>query len=405
MNHSALRAWARRSSLISVLLRLVRARQMEHASRAVARRYALRSVRAGDEYSRDAVLRGVIARLAARGLPRPAGRRRVFWIGTDWDQDNSGFLAALRRWCDVVESRSADGRYGLRYTSTAGGHVLRDPALVAENDRVVEDQVAEALRAGPIDLLLGQMWANFVSADMLQRIRSQGIITLNIAMDDRLPEHWAVRDGVLLGSVGLGAGVDLVLTTSPECCAWYQIEGTAAVFFPLASDPDRFRPYPEAEKLYDVSFIGNKYGLRGKLVGGLNARGITVAAFGRGWPNGPVDADRSAEIFGRSRIILGVGNVGYSEKILTLKLRDFDATMSGALYVTHRNPDLEGLFAEGREVACYSNVDECARAIRYYLEHPVERMTIAAAAAARARREHTWDRRIGQLLAMVGLAN
>jgi spore maturation protein CgeB len=130
-----------------------------------------------------------------------------------------------------------------------------------------------------------------------------------------------------------------------------------------------------------------------------------VEAFGRGLPNGPATAEQSAEIFGRSRIILGVGNIAYNDDIFTLKLRDFDATMAGALYITHRNPDLLRLFEEGREIECYLTIDECIQKVRHYLAHREQRIRIAAAGAARARREHTWERRIATAFAAIGLVS
>jgi spore maturation protein CgeB len=271
------------------------------------------------------------------------------------------------------------------------------------NDACLLEQIQEFSRGGGVSVLMGQMWANFISAEALQRVQAMGIITVNVSMDDRLPEHWETFRGVRLGSVGLGAGLDLVLTSSPEVCPYYWLEDIPAIFWPMASDPERFKPYPEHEKRYNVSFIGNKYGIRGRIISALQKAGIEVTAFGSGWPNGPADADQSAEIFGRSRIILGIGTVAYNEDIFTLKLRDFDAPMSGALYLTHRNPDLLPLYDEGREIECYASVDECIEKIRYYLQHPEARMKIGLAAAARARREHTWEKRLRTAFQAVGL--
>ena len=53
-----------------------------------------------------------------------------------------------------------------------------------------------------------------VSKEVLLSIQSMGVPTLNISMDDRLPENWSTIDDIRLGSVGLADGFDLVLTTS-----------------------------------------------------------------------------------------------------------------------------------------------------------------------------------------------
>jgi spore maturation protein CgeB len=222
-------------------------------------------------------------------------------------------------------------------------------------------------------------------------------------MDDRLPEHWATVDSVRGGSVGLGPGLDMVLTSSPETPEWFLAEDIPALYVPMASDPERFRPFEEDQKRYDVSFIGSKYGLREQIVTAVMAAGIHVDAFGPGWPNGAVNADQSAEIFGRSRIVLGMGTVAHNDDLFTIKLRDFDAPMSGALYVTHRNPDLLQLYREHEEIACYLSIEECVHKLRYYLAHPDDRRRVAAAGMARARREHTWEGRLSRVFSMMGL--
>jgi len=228
-----------------------------------------------------------------------------------------------------------------------------------------------------------------------------GAVTANVAMDDRLPDMWVKYKGRPMGAVGLGDGLDLTLNSSPECLVRYLIHDYPAIFWPMASDPDVFKP---AEvKDIDVSFIGNKYGTRAKIVQKLEASGVKVDAYGGGWANGPVGPDKAADIFGRSKIILGVGTIAYNEDIYTLKLRDFDATMAGALYLTHRNPDLLAIFTEGEEIECYADENEAAEKAVYYLAHPERIEAIGKAAAKKARERHTWDIRIGEALEALGL--
>jgi hypothetical protein len=326
----------------------------------------------------------------------PDSGLRILWVGANWHQDSSGFLAGLAKFGEVVQFHNAAGTYGLRQRW--------DGEDVARNDRALREQFRAMRDTGPVHLVLGQMWAQLVSSDALQEIRTQGAMTANISMDDRLPEHWSTASGVRSGSVGLGPGLDMVLTSSPETPEWFLAEGVPAIYMPMASDPERFRPFPEDQKRYDVSFVGSKYGLREKLVNALVAGGIHVDPFGPGWPNGAVDATQSAEIFGRSRIILGMGTVAHSEDLFTIKLRDFDAPMCGAMYVTHRNPDLLQLYRESEEIACYRTADECVHKVRYYLSHPEHRRRVAAAGMARARADHTWQARLSHVFGLMGLS-
>ncbi len=230
-----------------------------------------------------------------------------------------------------------------------------------------------------------------------------GIPVINISMDDRLPEHWTYHGEVQLGSVGLAPSLDFVLTTSPETCQWYGIENCPALFWPLASDPGVFTPTEGSLRDIDVLFIGNKYGARGQIVKYLENHGVKVDCYGSGWPNGYVNAERMAQLSKRAHIILGVGAVGHCDNVFTIKLRDFDAPMSGALYLTHRNPDLSNLYKEGSEIECYRTPDEALKKIRFYLGSPVELAKIAKKGNQKALENHTWDKRLITTFELLGL--
>jgi spore maturation protein CgeB len=167
----------------------------------------------------------------------------------------------------------------------------------------------------------------------------------------------------------------------------------------LASDPSIFSP--KSNNTYrdiDVLFIGNRYGARTRIVDFLIESGIKVNCWGGGWSNGYASAEQSAAMFKRAKIILGIGTVGYCDDVFTLKLRDFDAPMSGALYVTHRNRDLLELYREGEEIVCYETDQECFEKIRYYLKHHDARERIAKAGLQKALSRDTWDHRISTTL-------
>jgi hypothetical protein len=154
--------------------------------------------------------------------------------------------------------------------------------------------------------------------------------------------------------------------------------------------------------MYYVCFVGNNYGWRSELIQTLLAAGIQVECFGRGFSNGHIGADAVPRVLGESRIVLGVGTIAHSQRIVTLKLRDFDGPMSGSLYVTTENPDLHELFRVGEEMVTYRSPSDCIRVLRYYLDHDDERESIAAAGRRRAVADHTWERRIAQALGLLG---
>ena len=101
--------------------------------------------------------------------------------------------------------------------------------------------------------------------------------------------------------------------------------------------------------------------------------------------------------------MLGIGTIGHCSDFYSLKLRDFDATLSGSMYLTHSNPDLAILFDVGREIVCYHTPEQCAAKCVYYLKHEAERERIAQAGLTRSLRQHTWESRFSQLFRTLGL--
>ena len=405
-NTAVVKEHLRKLPALAAVNRVIKARRLRAGLAHLAAHYGALAAERGVSYDEAAAWAECQRRVhLVQSLARPQARERprVFWVGANRDQDESGFLQALRRVASVTEFRNWKGGYGQWYWDAHGRVQVFDPSITAMNDSALMQQVEAALQGSGIDLLMGQMWANYVSAGALARVRELGVPVVNVSMDDRLPDNWATRRGTRLGAVGLASVSDLVLTTSSETCLWYALEGCPAVFWPLASDPDVFAPQPGALRDIDVLFVGNKYGIRESIVRSLNGLGVHVECYGAGWPNGPATAEQSASLFKRARIILGVGTVGYCDDVFTLKLRDFDAPMSGALYLTHRAPDLSRLYQEGREIECYATPEEAASKIRHYLAHPDDWARIASAGHAKAVARDTWQHRLQTTLSRIGV--
>jgi spore maturation protein CgeB len=81
-------------------------------------------------------------------------------------------------------------------------------------------------------------------------------------------------------------------------------------------------------------------------------------------------------------------------------LRLFEATGMGTLLVTDELR-MSQLFEVGSEVVTYRDADDCARVVRYYLDHPAEAASIAAAGQRRTLKDHTWPNRMAQLVELV----
>lgn len=320
-------------------------------------------------------------------------RPRVFFMGTDEQQDKSGFVQALQRVADVEVFTREDGAWG-----------QNDPAVYElrrkRNTQRLWALVSElSARGWTPDFLLTQTWGCLVEPGMFSRIRKAfGSLIVNIAMDDR-HQYWGRKvNGEWDGTFPLIPHLDLTLTAAPEAVDWYRKEGTAALFFPEASDPDIFHPMPVLPKIHDVSFVGSRYGVREKVVTALRVAGLRVAAYGNGWDNGRIATEDVPRLFAQSKIVLGVSAIGHCPDFVGLKLRDFDAPMSGSCYLTQDNADLHSLYDVGREIITYRTSKQCVAQAKRLLLNEVEREAIAHAGRSRALAAHTWDLRFATLL-------
>lgn len=379
--------------------------QLKHDLAWLDRHYKARAIASGFKYDPHKAVEEFKRRhlvYCPNFIPRKAGELRVFWVGANKNQDESGFIQALERCSVVTKFHNVEGKYGLWYGSSSDSKEISFNEIRQANDEALLQQIARAVKQDGIDFLFGQMWAHLISKEALAKVQAMGIPVINISMDDRLPVHWSNREGIRLGSVGLVPSLDMVLTTSSETCLRYGVEGCPALFWPFASDPGIYAPTTDTMRNIDVLFIGNKYGVREKIIHYLEGRGVKVECYGSGWRNGYINAEQMAILSKRARIILGVGTVGHCPDVYTLKLRDIDAPMAGALYLTHRNPDLCRLYREGEEIECYETPKEAYEKICYYLDHPSDLDRIAKNGQHKALLRDTWDQRFYSTFEQLG---
>ncbi len=81
--------------------------------------------------------------------------------------------------------------------------------------------------------------------------------------------------------------------------------------------------------------------------------------------------------------------------------RVFDVPACGAFLLTDRQEQMDALFEPGLETASYAHPDELPDMVRHYLGHPAERRRIALAARRRILADHSYDRRMETLFAVM----
>jgi len=162
-------------------------------------------------------------------------------------------------------------------------------------------------------------------------------------------------------------------------------------------------PLPANQCRWDVSFVGMAYGNRPKWISALRDRGIDVACFGYGWPNGPVGAAKIPEIVRQSVISLNFGDSDWVMKGFRphrnrqIKARVFEVPGYGGFLMTQGAENLEMFFNPGEEIVLFDDIDDLVEKIRYFLNNPEARDAIATAGHARTAREHIYDNRFKSL--------
>lgn len=158
-------------------------------------------------------------------------------------------------------------------------------------------------------------------------------------------------------------------------------------------------PKPAMDCAYKVTFIGTKYGERENLVLKLRSAGLDVTCFGFGWANGPTDTEQIPEIMRDSVISLnfsgGYRSDGGHDR--QLKARTFEVPGAGGFLLSEYAPSIEQFYGIRTEIDVFDSPEELEQKIRFYLENPALRDSMAKAAYERTRAEHLYPYRLREL--------
>jgi spore maturation protein CgeB len=351
------------------------------------RLYRRRAARMGLRYDPERIHARIDAKALAEARER--GHLRIFAAVRHHNWEGHNLIPALAEFGEVVHfDWGAEGLPPDRTWSRA------DKAAF---NRLLLERFRAAHRQAPVHLFFGYLSGRHVVPETIRAIGAAGPVTVSFSLDDRAKFVGRRKNGSWTGLVDIAPAFDVCWTSTPSACEKYLVAGANPIFLPEGANPDVYRPL-DLPFEYDASFVGQCYGVRPQLVEHLKAHGIQVAAFGQGWPAGPLPLDEMVAVYARSRINLGFGGVGGGDEFLCLKGRDFEVPMSGGLYLTHENPELALVYRVGEEIVCYRDAEELVSRVRHLLEHPDEAARIRRAGHARAARDHAWSRRFGELL-------
>ena len=372
--------WRRR-----LMDRRIRQEQAEFEHAAIARGIPL------DEEPPGAVFIRLRKRLQYRGLDwPPAPKRRPLHIlyaslPGNWERHNLppelGRLGEVT--CFFLEDEGISWSQGWGEART----------LV---DQKLPEFVQSLHRRKPIDLMLSYLSGAQISPPTIEAIARLGIPVFSFHLDDRRAFYGRKIGGQWSGPAAVCANYDLNLTNSLASLVKYRVFGANVLFWPEGVNPEFFRPL-DAPPKYDVSFCGQRYGVRPLLVDYLRKHGVKVDCFGAGWEHGYVRDSDMVTILNQSRVNLGFGYVNESTD-QCLKARDFEVPACSAVYLTSYNDSLERVYRLGEEIETYYNFADCLRKVRTLLADEERRKRIRVAARAAVVARHTWAARVRQLL-------
>jgi spore maturation protein CgeB len=206
---------------------------------------------------------------------------------------------------------------------------------------------------------------------------------------------------------------DLVISSLPNFVAAFRREGVAAEYMPLAFEPAVLRSLGPVPRDVPLSFVGSlspAHGERLRFLETLAARsGVAIWGDGadrltresalRARHRGAAWGTQMFRVLARSEVTLNK-HIDISENYAN-NMRLFEATGMGACLITDWKENLQEMFEPGKEVVAYRTIEECLDLIRYYSTNTSEREGIARAGQARCLRDHSYERRMAELVALL----
>lgn len=206
---------------------------------------------------------------------------------------------------------------------------------------------------------------------------------------------------------------DLILTSFPHFLRKFSSMGVSSEYFNLGFEEGILPKLQKADKSYDVVFIGSfdrKHDTAKELFE-YACEKTPIDFWGPGAEvlseESPIRRKHHGEIYGTMMY-----NVLYNAKIAINRhidiaenyannMRLYETTGVGTMLITDAKSNLATLFKPGIEVETYSSKEELTEKIKYYLDHEDERCKIAKAGQERTLAEHTYKKRMIELLSIL----
>lgn len=226
-----------------------------------------------------------------------------------------------------------------------------------------------------------------VSKNTLRRLKEKNIKVIAWFSDD----HWRFEDY----SKYIAREICCSITTDSKAFEKYKECGFNVIKSQWAANPKYYHPIPVNET-HEITFVGQNYGPRGKIVEFLRKSKIPIETFGRGWGD-YLPFEKIISLFSSSKINLNISASSKDERIKQIKGRVFEVPMCGGFLLTDYVEGLEEYFKIGKEIVCYENEKDLVDKIKYFLSHDKERKKIAMNGHRVSLKRHIWEARFKEI--------
>lgn len=332
---------------------------------------------------------GIISRLT--GFEAPLMDVRVFYVRTGlWSYEplDTGIIDALRL-------------------------LVREVFVLVPTD----DAVALAKRHRP-DLVLSLNSVECFGLGQVDALREMGILTAAWFTDD--PYYFDVTKHI-------APRYDYVFTLEESCVPLYRELGCPYAFhMPLGANTALYAPKRrDASPGPDIVFIGSAFRGRIDFFDRIASylRGKSVFIAGYWWERmssysmlkGKIRSDywapphETAALYNKAKIVINLHRAIDDETnrntglvpAFSVNPRSFEIGACAAFQLTDMRQGTSSYFTPGQEIATYGSPEELIGKAEHYLRHEEERNAIALQGYRRAMAEHTYPRRVRQLLERV----
>ncbi len=289
---------------------------------------------------------------------------------------------------------------------------MRQNFMRGKLTEALSDLVLEMANDKPMDILICMAQAP-ITIETLTELRKRGVITVLWFVEDYLRFHtWKY----------MAPYYDFIFTIQKtDCINAIKSAGCSEVhYLPTACDPGIHLPMELSEEEKQrwgspLSFVGAGYHNRQQTFASLSD--LPFKIWGTEWPEcKPFDRmvqekgrrlapEEYVKIFNATDVNINLHSSTERDGVDPygdfLNPRTFELASCGAFQLVDERTYLPDVFEAGKELVTFNSRNDLVEKAMYYLEHPLERETIARAGRERALRDHTYTKRMEEMLSVI----